>query len=252
MLEDEGAEHSVDVGSAAKQTRFVMPRSSYFLTCAGMSLISPERSTYVRMVTAMASNLIKPSLAAAMVVLTPMVALAHTGAGDTSGFVHGFGHPISGLDHILAMLLVGVFAWQLGGRARWLVPTTFVGIMAIGGTLGIAGIEVPFVETGIAFSVVVLGAIVALDVKAPATTAMGVVGLFAIFHGQAHGAEIPEDAGGVSYAAGFMIATALLHLAGIGAGFLMGKASEHYGSVVVRSAGGLATVAGVALLVGTL
>jgi len=205
------------------------------------------------MVTAMASNLVKPSLAAAMVVLTPMVALAHTGAGDTSGFVHGFGHPISGLDHILAMLMVGVFAWQLGGRALWLVPTAFVGLMAVGGTLGIANIEVPFVETGIAFSVVVLGAIVALDVKAPATTAIGVVGLFAIFHGQAHGAEIPEDAGGgVVYAAGFMIATALLHLAGISAGFLMGKASEHYGSVVVRLAGGLATVAGVVLLVGTL
>lgn len=235
-----------------KQTRVVMPHSSYFLTCAGMSLISPERSTYVRMVTAMGSNLIKPSLVAAMVVLTPMVALAHTGAGDTSGFVHGFGHPISGLDHILAMLMVGVFAWQLGGRALWLVPITFVGIMAVGGTLGIANIEVPFVETGIAFSVVVLGAIVAIDVKAPATTAIGVVGLFAIFHGQAHGAEIPEDAGGVAYAAGFMIATALLHLAGISAGFLMGKASEHYGVVVVRLAGGLATVAGAALLVGTL
>jgi len=108
------------------------------------------------------------------------------------------------------------------------------------------------VEIGIAFSVVVLGAVVAFDVKAQAATAMGVVGLFAIFHGQAHGAEIPEDAGGIAYAAGFMIATALLHLAGISAGFLMGKASEHYGSVVVRLAGGIATVAGVALLVGTL
>jgi urease accessory protein len=203
------------------------------------------------MVTTMASKLIRPSLAAAMVVLTP-VAFAHTGVGDASGFVHGFGHPISGLDHILAMLMVGVFAWQLGGRAVWLVPVTFVGVMAASGTLGIAGIEVPFVETGIAFSVVVLGAIVAFDVKAPAITAMGVVGLFAIFHGHAHGAEIPEDAAGVAYAAGFMIATALLHLCGISAGFLMGKAGEHYGSAVVRLAGGLATVAGVALLVGAL
>jgi urease accessory protein len=204
------------------------------------------------MVTTMASKLIKPSLAAAMVVLTPVVAFAHTGVGETSGFVYGFGHPISGLDHILAMLMVGVFAWQLGGRALWLVPITFLGIMAAGGTLGIAGIEVPLVEIGIAFSVVVLGAIVAFDIKAPAMTAIGVVGLFAIFHGHAHGAEIPEDAGGIAYAAGFMIATALLHLAGISAGFLMGKASEHYGSVVVRLAGGIATVAGVALLVGTL
>src|SRR5439155_2950453 len=111
---------------------------------------------------------------------------------------------------------------------------------------------VPFVETSIAFSVVVLGAIVAFDVKAPAATAMGVVGLFALFHGHAHGAEIPEDAGGVAYAAGFMIATALQHLSGISAGFLMGKAGEHYGSVVVRLAGGLATLAGIALFVGTL
>jgi urease accessory protein len=202
--------------------------------------------------TAMASKLIKPSLAAAIVMLTPVVAFAHTGVGDTSGFVRGFGHPISGLDHILAMLMVGVFAWQLGGRAVWLVPVTFVGVMAAGGTLGIAGIEVPFVETGIAFSVVVLGAIVAFDVKAPATTAMGVVGLFAIFHGHAHGAEIPEDASGIAYAAGFMIATALLHLSGISAGFLMGKASAHCRSIIVRLAGSLATVAGVVLLVGTL
>jgi urease accessory protein len=200
----------------------------------------------------MDSKLIKSLPAAAMAVLTPIVAFANTGVGETSGFVHGFGHPISGLDHILAMLMVGAFAWQLGGRALCLVPTTFVSVMAVGGTLGIAGIEVPFVEIGIAFSVVVLGAIVAFDIKAPAATAMGVVGLFAIFHGHAHGAEIPEDAGGVAYAAGFMIATALLHLSGISAGFLMGKASEHYGSVVVRLAGGLATVAGAALLVGTL
>jgi urease accessory protein len=204
------------------------------------------------MVTTMASKLVKPSLAGAMGVLAPAVAFAHTGVGDTSGFVHGFGHPISGLDHILAMLLVGVFAWQLGGRALWLVPMTFVSVMAVGGTLGIAGIEVPFVETGIAFSVVVLGAIVAFDVKAPTATAIGVVGLVAIFQGHAHGAEIPADAAGVAYAAGFMIATALLNLSGISAGFLMGKAEEHRGSAVVRLAGGLATLAGVALLVGTL
>jgi urease accessory protein len=162
------------------------------------------------------------------------------------------GHPISGLDHILAMLMVGVFAWQLGGRALWLVPMTFVVVMAVGGTLGIAGVGVPFVEIGIALSVVVFGAIVAFHVKAPTAAAMGVVGLFAIFHGQAHGAEIPEDAGGVAYAAGIMIATALLHLAGISAGFLIGKAGERYGSLVVRLAGGIATLAGVRLLIGIL
>jgi urease accessory protein len=204
------------------------------------------------MVTTMTTKFIKPSLAAAVVVLTPMVAFAHTGVGDTSGFARGFGHPMSGLDHIIAMLMVGVFAWQLGGRALWLLPIAFVSIMAVDGMLGIAGIGVPFVEIGIALSVVVLGAIVAFEIKAPAATATGVVGLFAIFHGHAHGAEIPEVGDGVAYAAGFMIATALLNLSGIIAGFLMGKAREHYGSIVVRLAGGLATVTGVALLVGSL
>ena len=200
----------------------------------------------------MTSNLARTLPAAATAILAPAVAFAHTGVGDTSGFVHGFGHPISGLDHILAMVMVGIFAWQLGGRALWLVPTTFVLIMAVGGALGIAGIGVPFVEFGIALSVVVLGAIVAFNVKAPLAAAMGLVGLFAIFHGHAHGAEIPEDAGGVAYAVGFMITTALLHLAGITAGFLIGRAGEHYGSLVVRVAGGFATVAGLGLLIGVL
>ena len=113
----------------------------------------------------MASRLIKSWLGATATILTPVVAFAHTGIGDTSGFVHGFGHPISGLDHVLAMAMVGVFAWQLGGRALWLVPMTFVGVMAVSGMLGAAGIGVPFVEIGIALSVVVLGAIVTLMSK---------------------------------------------------------------------------------------
>ena len=200
----------------------------------------------------MASRLIKSWLATTPAILTPAVAFAHTGVGNTSGLVHGFGHPISGLDHVLAMVMVGVFAWQLGGRALWLVPTTFVAVMAVAGALGIAGIGVPFVEIGIAVSVVVFGAVVAFDLKAPTVAVMGVVGLFAVFHGHAHGAEIPEDTGGVTYAAGFMIATALLHLAGISAGFLIGKAGEHYGSLAARLAGGSVTVAGVVLLVGVL
>ena len=186
----------------------------------------------------MASKLIKSWLAATPAMLLPALAFAHTGVGDTSGFVHGFGHPISGLDHVLAMVMVGIFAWQLGGRALWLLPATFVAVMASAGALGIAGIGIPFVEIGIAVSVVVFGAIVAFDFKAPTVAAMGVVGLFAVFHGHAHGAEIPEGAGGIAYVGGFMIATALLHLAGISAGFLIGKAGEHYGSVVVRLAGG--------------
>lgn len=189
---------------------------------------------------------------AAGLVLLPTAAFAHVGVGQTSGFAHGFGHPISGLDHILAMVMVGVFAWQLGGRALWLVPATFVALMALGGLAGVAGIALPFVETGIALSVIVLGAVVAFGLKAPVAAAMGLVGLFAVFHGHAHGAEMPESAGGLAYAAGFLLATALLHAAGIGIGFALGKAGERYGSAIVRAAGGLAAVAGVGLLTGLL
>ncbi|MFC5070018.1 HupE/UreJ family protein [Flaviflagellibacter deserti] len=184
--------------------------------------------------------------------LIPSLAFAHTGVGDTTGFFHGFEHPVSGLDHVLAMVLVGVFAWQLGGRALWLVPATFVAIMAGGGALGLAGIDVPFVETGIALSVIILGAAVALNVRAPVAIAMGLVGLFAIFHGHAHGSEMPEDAGGFAYGGGFMLATALLHVLGIAIGFSIVKAEERHGLIAVRSAGGLAAVAGIGLLTGLL
>lgn len=187
---------------------------------------------------------------AVLIALVPSVAFAHTGVGDTVGFGHGFLHPITGIDHVLAMVMVGVFAWQLGGRALWLVPTTFVLVMAIGGALGVAGIGVPFVEAGIALSVIVLGAIVAFGVKAPVAVAMAVVGLFAVFHGHAHGSEMPENAAGLAYGIGFMLATALLHVAGIGIGFLIGWAGEKRGPVVVRSAGAVAALAGIAILVG--
>jgi urease accessory protein len=119
------------------------------------------------------------------------------------------------------MILVGVFAYQLGGRALWLVPSTFVGVMAVGGLLGSKGVPISFIETGIALSVIVLGAIVALRVKAPVAIVMGAVALFAIFHGHAHGTEMPLDASGAEYGLGFMLATALLHAGGIGAGLLL-------------------------------
>lgn len=189
-------------------------------------------------------------LAVLGLVLAPTAALAHVGVGSTSGFMHGFMHPLSGLDHQLAMILVGIFAYQLGGRALWLVPLTFVSVMALGGFLGVMGIPIPFVEVGIALSVVVLGAIVAFGVKAPIAVAMAVVGLFAIFHGHAHGSEMPLDASGVEYGLGFMLATAILHAVGIGIGFLIGMSSKSLGDNVYRVAGGLASVAGVALLLG--
>jgi len=150
------------------------------------------------------------------------------------------------------MVLAGIFAYQLGGRALWLVPLTFVGVMTFGGFLGVMGVQVPFVEVGIALSVIVLGAIVAFGVKAPVAVAMGVVGLFAIVHGHAHGSEMPLDTSGVEYAAGFMMATALLHAIGIGIGFLIGMTGKTLGDNAYRVAGGVASVAGVALLLGYL
>jgi urease accessory protein len=195
----------------------------------------------------MTPRLLRPALAAAAA-LVPSLAYAHPGHVDAVGFASGFGHPIGGLDHVLAMVLVGVFAVQLGGRAVWLVPATFVAVMAAGGALGAAGVEVPFVETGIALSIVVLGAVVAFGVKAPAAAAMALVGLFAIFHGHAHGAEMPETAGGLAYAAGFMLATALLHAAGVGLGFAIGRLSGGRGEWLVRAGGAAAGLAGVALL----
>ncbi|PZQ17759.1 MAG: urease accessory protein [Ancylobacter novellus] len=190
------------------------------------------------------------TLAAGAAALLPTAALAHPGHGEAVGFIAGAGHPVGGLDHVLAMVMVGLFAYQLGGRALWLVPATFVAVMAAGGALGMAGVEVPFVETGVALSVVALGAAVAFGLKAPVAAAMAMVGLFAVFHGYAHGAEAPETAGGASYAAGFMLATALLHAAGVGFGALIGRIGAAQGPLVVRTAGGLAGLAGLALLVG--
>ncbi len=198
----------------------------------------------------MFSKISRFNSALAACVLAPSLAFAHTGIGQTVGFAHGFTHPVSGLDHVLAMILVGVLALQLGGRALWLVPTTFVSVMAIGGALGMMGISVPFVEAGIAFSVIVLGAVVALGIRAPLAIAAGVVGLFAIFHGHAHGSEMPAAAAGIAYAAGFMLATSVLHIAGIAIGYLIGKISEQQGAIVMRSAGAIAAVAGIGLLTG--
>ena len=174
--------------------------------------------------------------------LVPTAALAHPAIGNASGFMHGFMHPLSGLDHQLAMILVGIFAYQLGGRALWLVPLTFVAMMAVGGFLGITATPLPFIEIG-------LGAIVAFGVEAPVAVAMGVVGLFAIFHGHAHGNEMPMDVSGATYGAGFMLATGLLHAIGIGIGTLAGLMSQTFGKTVYRVAGGVASVAGLALLI---
>ncbi|GAB4064019.1 HupE/UreJ family protein [Ancylobacter sonchi] len=188
--------------------------------------------------------------ALSVLALSPSLAFAHTGVGATHGFAHGFMHPVTGLDHVLAMVTVGLFAWQLGGRAIWAVPSAFVAVMAIGGGLGMAGLDVPFVELGIALSVVVLGAVVALRLEAPLALAMGLVGFFAMFHGYAHGVEMPENAGGLSYGAGFMAGTALLHLAGLGIGMTIGRLADAHGRDWTRAVGALVCVIGVGLVSG--
>src|SRR5262245_22655719 len=134
----------------------------------------------------------KRTATALSLALLPTAASAHVGFGDTNGFVQGFMHPISGIDHLLAMVAVGLFAARLGGNAKWVVPLTFVLVMTLTGVLGMTGVSIPFVEIGIALSVIVLGLAVASQSGLPLTVAVALVGFFAIFHGHAHGAEMPE------------------------------------------------------------
>ena len=180
--------------------------------------------------------------------LAPAAAFAHAGHGEHSGFIHGFMHPIGGLDHILAMVTVGILAYQIGGRALWAVPATFLAVMAAGGLLGVAGVSFYFVEPGIAASVVVLGIIVALALKPPVALAMALVALFAIFHGYAHGIEAPLDGSTAAYGAGFLIATALLHAFGVAFGMLVGRISESRGQLGYRLAGSAVALTGLVTL----
>lgn len=184
--------------------------------------------------------------------LLPTAAWAHTGHGATVGFVQGFVHPVSGLDHVLAMVAVGLFAANLGGRALWAVPLSFVSVMALGGALGAAGIAVPFVEAGVAISVIVLGLAVAVQWKWPVTAAMGLVGIFAIFHGHAHGAEMPVDASGLEYGLGFMLATAVLHGIGIGFGLGLARFGRAHSPRVTQFGGAVLAVAGLGILTGVI
>ncbi len=164
-------------------------------------------------------HLFGPVLSLSLVFLLPSLAQAHPGIpGHTHGFDNGLFHPLTGLDHICAMIAVGLWAAQRGGRALWLVPLTFVSVMAFGGALGMSGIALPFVETGIVASVLILGVLIAAAVRLPLMASAAMVGLFALFHGFAHGAEMPDTASGLVYGIGFIAATAILHLCGIGLG----------------------------------
>jgi urease accessory protein len=174
-------------------------------------------------------------------------AFAHEASGVAGGFVSGFLHPILGWDHVAAMVAVGLWGAFLGAPAIWLLPIVFPLVMAFGGALGIAGVPLPAVETGIAASAVVLGGMVALGARPPLWLAAVIVGAFAVFHGHAHGTELPAAADAVAYAVGFVMGTGLLHLAGI----TFGLATKwEGGKVAVRAAGGAIAVTGLAFLTG--
>jgi urease accessory protein len=184
--------------------------------------------------------------AATMLLLCAVPALAHTGS-STGGFIGGFAHPLFGLDHVVAMVAVGLWGAFLGPPAIWLLPIVFPLVMAFGGVIGILGVPLPGVETAIALSAVVLGTMVALAARPPLWVAALIVGAFAIFHGHAHGAELPPGADVVAYSVGFVVATGMLHLTGIVIGLL---ARWRAGRIAVRTAGGAIALAGVAFLSG--
>ncbi len=179
--------------------------------------------------------------------LLAAAAHAHTGEGALGGFTSGFLHPILGYDHLLAMLLVGIWGAQMGGRNVWTLPVVFPVVMALGGFAGAAGLPLPGVEIAIALSVVGLGLAVALAAKPPELVASVAVGVFAVFHGFAHGAELPAAADGTAYGIGFVLATGLIHLAGIGFGLAV--LSRQQGRIA-RFAGAAMSLAGVYFLVG--
>lgn len=175
---------------------------------------------------------------------------AHVGVGAVSGTVAGFTHPVGGLDHVLAMIAVGVLAAQQGGRALWSIPLAFVAMMLVGDAVGVAGIAMPFVEQGIMGSIIVMGVVVALGCAMPMPLAVAMVGLFAVFHGHAHGTEMPVDASGALYGLGFAIATTMLHVTGIGATVSVQKFARQVAPVLVRIGGGIIATLGMAMLAG--
>jgi urease accessory protein len=177
-------------------------------------------------------------------------AFAHTGVSPVHDLTHGFLHPLTGLDHVLAMVAVGLYAAQRGGRLLWLLPSAFVGTMIVGGILGYAGVPAPMVEQGIALSVIAMGALIALGVRLPTLAATALVGLFALAHGHAHGSEGGALASFATYAAGFVAATALLHIAGIALGLALDRLGALPASVLKRAAGAAGAVAGIAILLG--
>ncbi len=169
----------------------------------------------------MKTNMSKSVLALSLLVVLPNLAEAHILLGTSHGFTAGFLHPLTGWDHLLAMFAVGLWAAQHRGRALWLIPLSFVSVMLVGGILGVAGVSVPGAELAIAISVLILGGLVATMTRFRPTLSVAVVGLFAIFHGYAHGHEMPAAAAALPFSVGFLVATALLHGLGLATGLVL-------------------------------
>jgi urease accessory protein len=183
--------------------------------------------------------------AAAMLLLSPHAALAHVQRGEAASFFSGLKHPVSGLDHVLAMISVGLWGSQLGAPAVWILPVTFPMVMALGGMMGLLGIPLPGVEIGIALSAVLLGAAVAAEARPKLALAVLLVGFFAVFHGHAHGTELPTGQSGLLYSMGFVAATGCLHATGIGIGLIH---RWSWGERLLRVAGAGVALAGLFFL----
>ncbi len=183
-----------------------------------------------------------------MLLVWPLAAWAHIQSGQAGGFVSGLSHPISGLDHVLAMVAVGLWGAQLGMPAIWVLPVAFPMMMAVGGMLGLIGVPLPGVEIGIALSALVLGALVLAGIRLPLLASVLVVAFFALFHGHAHGTELEPGQNAMLYSLGFVIVTGLLHAVGIGIGLIQ---RWELGRTLLRGAGGLVMAGGLYFLWGT-
>ena len=184
-------------------------------------------------------------LLAALVLFLPSSAFAHVERGQAAGLLAGLRHPWSGLDHVLAMIAVGIWGAQLGNPALWVLPVTFPLVMSLGAMMGLLGFPLPGVEIGIALSALLLGAMVGREARPKLAVAGVLVGLFAIFHGHAHGAELPAGQSGMLYSMGFVIATGCLHGIGIAIGLVHRWA---WGRLALRCAGAFIAVMGVFFL----
>lgn len=189
------------------------------------------------------------SQALILFLITLSTAMAHSSGDNGSGFISGLTHPIFGWDHVTAMVAVGIWGAFLGRPAIWILPVVFPLVMAFGGILGISGVPIPAIETGIAASSIVLGLLIVFATRAPLWVAAIVVGAFAIFHGYAHGTELPNAVSPLAYSIGFVISTGLLHLAGIAFGEVIRLPK---GDWILRAGGGMIALVGIGFLTGAL